>query len=446
MSTTRPAPGLRRVQALGSELAFAESTLSNGLRVIVLPDASAPVTSVYVGYHVGSAREERGRTGFAHLFEHLLFQGSAHVASDGHFRHVTQAGGTLNGNTSFDRTLYFETVPSNQLELALWLESDRMGFLLDAMTQAKLDNQRDVVRNEKRQNYEQRPYAKSYEALAAALYPAEHPYAHLPIGSHEDLIAATLDDVSSFFRRWYGPNNATLGLGGDIEPERAFELAQKWFGELPRGPEVTRPAPWPVRLERERIVVVEDKVVLPQLTLAWPVPQSGHADGPALEMLARVLSASRASVLDRALTIDEVLARSVSCGVLEGDIAGRFVITLTAAPGVELERLRERTFELLEGVARDGVDEALLQRMKNRAEAEFVRALDSVAGRTQALVLSRVLRGDAGEFAREAEQLVAVTADEVRRALVTHLVEAPAVVLSVVPEGQPQRAARGRNA
>lgn len=437
-------PHTRVIRTLGSELRFIEARLDNGLRVLVHPDPSAPVAAVYVGYHVGSAREEPGKTGFAHLFEHLLFQGSAHVPSDGHFRHVTQAGGTLNGNTSFDRTLYFETVPSNQLELALWLESDRMGFLLEAMTQQKLDNQRDVVRNEKRQNYEQRPYAKAHEKLAEALFPAGHPYAHIPIGSHEDLIAATLDDVARFFGRWYGPNNATLGLGGDVEPERALELARAWFGDIPRGPDVEPPPRQPVRLGRERRVVVEDKVVLPQLTLAWPTPPAGERDEAALAMLAMVLSASRASVLDRALTIDQVLARSVSCGSLPGDVAGRFVITATAANGVTLDQLCARTFELLEGLRRDGIDPQLLQRMKNRFEADFVRSLDTASGRTQALVLSDCLRGDAAAFAAETERALAVTPVDVRDALVRHLLEQPAVVLSVVPEGRPQEAARGR--
>ncbi len=433
-------------RAFGGEVRHHVHVLRNGLRLVVHPDSSAPVAAVYVGYHVGSAREEPGRTGFAHLFEHLLFEGSANVASDGHFRHVTQAGGTLNGNTSFDRTLYFETVPANQLELALWLESDRMGFLLDAMTQAKLDNQRDVVRNEKRQNYEQRPYAKAHEALAAALFPAGHPYAHLPIGSHEDLIAATLDDVSGFFRRWYGPNNATLGIGGDVSLERAIETAERWFGALPRGPESPPMVPQPVRLERAVAVTVEDKVALPQLTLAWPTPESGSRDEAALEMLAMVLSASRASVLDRAFMIDELLAKSVTCGSFCGEVAGRFTITLTATAGVTLERLCARTFELLGEVRRKGVDPALLQRMRHRHAADFVRGLDSISNRTQALVLSDVLRGEPAAFATHAERVVAASADEVCDVLARHLLESPPVLLSVVPEGRAADAVRGRPA
>ncbi|MCC7014948.1 MAG: insulinase family protein [Planctomycetes bacterium] len=422
---------------------FHVDTLSNGLRVVVHEDRSAPVAAVYVGYHVGSAREEPGKSGFAHLFEHLLFQGSKNVASDGHFRHVTQAGGTLNGNTSFDRTLYFETVPANRVELALWLESDRMGFLLDAMTQQKLDNQRDVVRNEKRQNYEQRPYGRVGEALAAALFPAGHPYAHIPIGSHEDLIGATLADVEGFFRRWYGPNNATLGIGGDLAPERAFELAEAWFGELPRGPQVPRPRPQPVRASAEQRVVLEDRVQFPQLTLAWPTPAAGERDEAALTMLALVLSASRASVLDKALTIDTTLAKNVSCASHLGEIAGRFTITLTPSKGVTLDQLAQRTHELLVGLRRDGIGRELVQRMKNRYEADVVRMFDNVSGRVQALVLSDVLRGDPAAFARELERVLATDVDDVRDVLTRHILEQPPVVLSVVPEGQLEAAARG---
>jgi zinc protease len=436
----------RSIETALGRVALHFGRLDNGLQVLIHPDRSAPVVAVVVGYHVGSAREMPGKSGFAHLFEHLLFQGSKHVASDGHFRHVTQAGGTLNGNTSFDRTLYFETLPANQLELALWLESDRMGWLLDAMTQQKLDNQRDVVRNEKRQNYEQRPYAKAHELLAAALFPTGHPYAHIPIGSHEDLIGATLDDVAQFFRRWYGPNNATLGIGGDVEPDAAFERAAHWFGEIPRGPQVERPVPEPVRLDAPRAVVVEDRVQQPQLTLAWPTPAAGSPDEPALVMLAMVLSATRASILDRALTIDEVLAKSVSCSATAGDVAGRFVIQMTASEARPLEHLRARTFELLERLARDGIGAGLLQRMRTRFEADTVRQHDNVSGRVQELVLSNVMRGDPGAIAATSHRILAASETEIVAALRRHVLEQPPVVLSVVPDGRVELAANARGA
>lgn len=408
--------------------------LANGLRVLLHPTNAAPVVSLQLCYHVGSAQELPGKTGFAHLFEHLLFQGSAHVASDGHFRHITQAGGTLNGNTSFDRTLYYETLPANQLELALWLESDRMGFFLEAFDQRKLDNQRDVVRNEKRQNYELRPYAKAHEVLAAALFPPEHPYAHLPIGSHEDLESASLADVSQFFERWYRPDNATLVLGGDFEPRAALEAIERWFGEIPARGGFARPVPVPHRASTEVRRVVPDDVNLPQVTLAWPTPEYNHADEAALQLAAMVLSASRSSVLDRALTLDEVLAKSVTCGAMANELAGRFQITATAANGVAPERLEQRIRELLGSVVRDGVAPGVLERMKARARADFVRYLDNVSNRSGALALSDVLRGRSLGFVEAAQAVQACDEARVVDALRRHLIEQPPTVVWVVPK------------
>jgi zinc protease len=423
-------------------LPFEEHVLDNGLRVLLHPSHGAPVVSLHLCYHVGSACEAPGKTGFAHLFEHLLFQGSQHVASDGHFRLITEAGGTLNGNTSFDRTLYYETLPANQLELALWLESDRMGFFLSAMDQRKLDNQRDVVRNEKRQNYELKPYAKAHEVLAATLFPGEHPYAHLPIGSHADLESASLADVKAFFERWYRPDNATLALGGAFEPAHALERVQHWFGAIPRGGGFSRAPAQVHRATAEQRRVVDDNVQLPQVTLAWPTPQLGHADEAALNLLAMVLSASRSSLLDRALTIDDLLAKSVSCGPFHGELAGRFQITATAANGVAPDRLELRIRELLADAARDGVSPAMVERMRNRAEADFVQRLDNVSNRTSALALSDVLRGHPLGFWREYEALRATGAEDVRRVLQRYLIEQAPTVVWVVPAAAGEREAR----
>src|SRR5262245_56016760 len=247
---------------------FTKHVLRDGLELVPHEDHSEPVVAVYVYYHVGSSREEPGRSGFAHLFEHMLFQGSAHVDDNGHFRLIQEAGGSLNGTTNQDRTNYFETLPSNQLEIALWLESDRMGFLLPAMTQEKLDNQRDVVKNERRQSYENRPYGLVHEPLLGALYPPGHPYSWPTIGSMEDLERASLEDVAAFFRRYYGPNNATLAIGGDIDPRQTLALVERYFGPLPPAPPVARPSPEPASLRETRRVVHEDRVQQPQLTLA----------------------------------------------------------------------------------------------------------------------------------------------------------------------------------
>jgi zinc protease len=420
---------------------FETHVLDNGLRLVIHEDHTHPVVAVYVAYHVGSAREEPGKSGFAHLFEHMLFQGSKNVKDDEHFKLVNEAGGTLNGTTSLDRTLYYETLPSNQLELALWLEADRMGFLLPAMTQEKLDNQREVVRNERRQNYENRPYGLASGAVAEALFPERHPYSWLTIGSHEDIEGATLDDVDAFFRRWYGPNNATLAVGGDVDPREVLRLVERWFGGIPRGPAVPAAPPRPAVLERDVRVVQEDRVHLPRLILTWPGAVHHTADAAALELLAMVLSQNKSSVIDRALMVDEVLARNVFIANQTDELAGRFAITVTAAPGVELDTIEARVRELIAGLHAQGIDPQVLQRMKSRREADFVRSLETVSGRTAQLVLSDMFTGDAGHFLEDARRVLAATPEAVHDVLGRFLVDRPAVVLSVVPTGGGERAA-----
>ncbi|HVS17881.1 MAG TPA: pitrilysin family protein [Planctomycetota bacterium] len=423
---------------------FFKTTLENGLEVVIHEDHTDPVVAVYLSYHVGSGREESGRSGFAHLFEHMLFQGSAHVGDDQHFKYVSEAGGNLNGTTNRDRTLYYETLPANQLELALWLEADRMGFLLPAVTQEKLDNQRDVVRNERRQNYENRPYGQGAGAIAAAMFPPGHPYSWLTIGSHADLEAASLEDVHAFFRRWYGPNNATLAIGGDIEREAALALVQKYFGPIARGPQVAAPRPQPARLEAEVRLVLEDQVQLPQLDLAWPGTTHYSGDDAALDMLARVLSASKSSVLDRALTVERQLASRVSASNGSGELAGTFEITVRAAPGVDLDTLEHEVRRLLAELDRKGVDPAVLARLKTDYEASFVRRLETVAAKTSALAQYNTFLGDPAGFQRELDARLSVTADEVLSVLRRYVLGKPCVVLSTVPAGRRALAASGR--
>jgi zinc protease len=415
--------------------------LANGLEVLLHEDHSEPVVAVYVYYHVGSSREEPGRSGFAHLFEHMLFQGSQNVPDNGHFRLIQEAGGALNGTTNQDRTNYFETLPAEELELALWLESDRMGFLLPAMTQAKLDNQRDVVMNERRQSYENRPYGLVHETLLGALYPAGHPYSWPTIGSMADIQAATLDDVARFFRRWYGPNNATLALGGDFEPAHALALVERWFGALPPGPPVARPAAEPARLACTQRVVLEDRVQQPQLTLCWPTVPDGHPDEAALECLADVLSANKSSVLDRALMIDQELASLVTIAHAAQERAGALLVSLRPHPGVTLGQLEERVEQLLTELARDGIEPGRLERLKRRREGELYRSLETVAARTSRLGHDNLFHGDPGRLALELERRRAVQAADVEAVLRRHVLGRPRVVLSTVPRGQPQLAA-----
>ena len=420
---------------------YTKHVLANGLEVVLHEDHTEPVVAVYVYYHVGSSREEPGRSGFAHLFEHMLFQGSEHVDDNGHFRLVQEAGGALNGTTNQDRTNYFETLPAEELELALWLEADRMGFLLPAMTQAKLDNQRDVVMNERRQNYENRPYGLVHETLLAALYPPGHPYSWPTIGSMADIQAATLEDVTRFFRRWYGPNNATLALGGDFEPARALALAERWFGSIPAGPPVERPRPEAAHLRATRRVVLEDRVQQPQLTLCWPTVPDGHPDEPALELLGDVLSANKSSVLDRALMIERELASRVTMSLAAQERAGMLVIQVRPHPGVTLGALERRIDELLAELAERGLEPGRLERLKRRREGELFGGLEPVAARTSRFGFDILCPGAAGGVALERERRRAVTGEDVLAALRRYVLARPRIVLSTVPRGQRELAA-----
>jgi zinc protease len=437
---------LERSSASAPLIPFTKHVLPNGLEVVLHEDHSEPVVAVYVYYHVGSSREERGRSGFAHLFEHMLFQGSQHVADNDHFRLIQEAGGALNGTTNQDRTNYFETLPAEHLELALMLESDRMGFLLPAMTQEKLDNQRDVVMNERRQSYENRPYGLVHERVLAALYPSEHPYSWPTIGSMADIRAATLDDVRAFFCRWYGPNNATLALGGDFEPARALALVQRWFGGLASGPSVGRPGVEPARLAETRRVVLEDRVAQPQLTLAWPTVALGHPDEAALDLLADVLSANRSSVLDRALTVDESLATLVTIAHSAQERAGSLTVNLRPHAGVTLTQLERRVEELLAELGARGAEPRRLARLKRRREGELFRALETVAARTSRLGWDNLFHGDPGRISAEIERRRAVRPEDVLDVLRRHVLGRPRVVLSCVPLGRADMAAAPRGA
>src|SRR5262245_24766700 len=291
---------------------FSQHTLENGLRVIVAPDRVAPVAAINLWYDVGSKHEQPGRTGFAHLFEHFMFQGSRHVAKAEHLGIVQGAGGVCNATTYFDRTNYFETLPSHQVELGLWLEADRMATLLDALSQENLDNQRDVVKNEKRQSYDNRPYGSFYEKLMAAVYPPGHPYHHTPIGSMEDLDAASLDDVQSFFRTWYVPNNAVLTVAGDVDEAPVIEMVKRYFGPIEANPSLPTYRlrdPGPIEASRE---VVPDDVPLERVHVGYRSPAFGTRAFDALEVATQILAGGRGSRLHRRLVRDEQVAQDVT--------------------------------------------------------------------------------------------------------------------------------------
>jgi len=422
---------------------YEKFVLDNGLEVCLHEDHSDPVCSVYVYYHVGSSREDEGLSGFAHLFEHMLFQGSAHVPDNDHFRLIQQAGGTLNGTTNQDRTNYYETLPANQLELALWLEADRMGFLLPAMTQEKLDNQRDVVMNERRQSYESRPYGLVYENVLGALYPSRHPYSWPTIGSMKDIGAATLEDIDRFFRRWYGPNNATLAIGGDFDPAEARRLVERYFGGIPRCPAVDKPGPQPTALEATRRLVIEDRVQQPQLSMVWPTVEAWHPDEPALDLLTDVVSANKSSLFDRVLMIEEELASRVVIAHAAQERAGKLMLEMRPHSGVSLDTLEQRVHELVERLVREGVDPGRLQSLKNRREGWMYRSLETVSARTNQLAFDNCFSNDPGRIDEDFARHRAVTAEEVVEVAKKYLLGRPYVALSCVPEGKGELAATG---
>ncbi len=363
---------------LGIPQELARHRLENGLRVVVHAAPALPLVAVNLWYHVGSKNERPGRTGFAHLFEHMLFQGSEHVGTNDHFRHLQSVGGVANGSTWYDRTNYYETVPAHQLDLALWLESDRMGFLLPALDQKKLDNQRDVVMNERRQRVDNQPYGRPYERLFELLFPADHPYHWPVIGTMEDIAAATLEDVREFFGRYYVPGNAVLTLAGDVRPDDAFERAERWFGTIPAGPAPPRVEAPIGPLERGVIEAVEDAVQLPRVYLAFRVEPYGQRGWYAASMLATLLGDGKSSPLYSDLVYGRQLAQDVSCYVYPTEAVGIFVVAATAKPGVEPRRLADLLWEHLDRAG----DEANLSEHVERARNS---TLSSLCGQLETL-------------------------------------------------------------
>ena len=326
---------IERVDADSGEIVipYSKYELDNGLTVIIHEDMSDPLVHVDVTYHVGSAREEPQRSGFAHFFEHMMFQGSEHVADEQHIGIVTESGGTMNGTTSFDRTNYFETVPSNQLETMLWLESDRMGYFLDAVTQEKFEVQRDTVKNERGQNYENSPYGLWSEKMFTAMFPPEHPYSWMPIGFIEDLDAATLDDLKKFFLRWYGPNNATLTIGGYVNVEEAMELVVKYFGEIPPGPAVENDVKQAASLDADRYISYVDRNIrFPGLFIAYPTIPMDHPDRVALEAMSEIITVGRKSFFYKEFILTQKAIQASGFNYMQ-ELAGMLIFLVLPFPG-----------------------------------------------------------------------------------------------------------------
>ena len=418
-------------------IAYEKRTLANGLDVIVHEDRDLPIVAVNVWYHVGSKNERPGLTGFAHLFEHLMFEGSAHH-DHGYFPPLQEAGASLNGSTNADRTNYWEVVPVGALDRALWMESDRMGWLLPALTQEKLDNQRDVVLNERRQSYENRPYGFAQIAIAHALYPPTHSYHWPTIGDVADIRAATFDDVSAFFARYYHPANASLTIAGDVETARAFDLAEQYFGAIAAGPRVDPIVPPPATLDREVRLVLDDRVEFPRLYLAWHSPGL-FGDGDAeCDLLADLLSNGKTSRLFRKLVHERRIALDVAAYQSSRELAGMFQVIATAAAGVSLETVCAEIDDVLRDVATSGPTSPEMTRGRAQAEAGFVQRLQTIggfSGKSDQLNAYNVFLGDPGAFGRDLARYRTATPDRVRAAAAS-CVEAPRVALSIVPRGR----------
>lgn len=424
---------------------FERFRLDNGLDVILHRDASVPTVTVNTWYHVGSGQESPGRTGFAHLFEHLMFEGSGHVPEGAIDTWLEEAGGGANGSTTTDRTNYTTDAASNGLELALFLDADRMASLLDAMSPSSVDGQRDVVKNERRQSYENRPYGMASSVIGQTLYPPDHPYHWPTIGSMDDLSAASYDDVVQFFRTYYTPNNASLVVAGDIDLAETRRLVERWYGPIPRGPV---PPPQTVaapRLDGETRLVLTDRVQLPRLYLAWHSPARYAAGDAAMSVLASVLAGGKNSRLYRRLVYEMEIAQDVSAFQSGDRLGGRFMIVATARPGHSLDEIEAAIEEELDAIRAEPPAEREVQRVKNGIEASFLGALETVdgfGGKADQLNAYLYFAGTPDFFEEDLSRFQALAPGDLTDAALTFLT-GDRVALSVVPEETPDLAISG---
>ncbi|WP_217540932.1 M16 family metallopeptidase [Vibrio metschnikovii] len=422
---------------------YSKYRLDNGLTVILSPDHSDPLVHVDMTYHVGSAREELGKSGFAHFFEHMMFQGSKHVADQEHFRLITEAGGRLNGTTNRDRTNYFQTVPANQLEKVLWLEADRMGFLLDAVSQRKFEIQRDTVKNERAQNYDNRPYGLIWERMAEALYPQGHPYSWQTIGYVEDLDRVDVNDLKAFFLRWYGPNNAVLTIGGDIDVKQTLAWVNRYFGSIPKGPEVDKAEKQPVTLAEDRYITLEDRIQQPMVLIGFPTAYRGAEQQASLDALAQVLGSGSNSLLYQNLVRTQ---KAVDAGAFQdcAELACTFYIYAMAPSGqrAQLTPLYQEIMRTLAQFEQQGVSDDRLAQITGMAEANAIFALQSVQGKVTQLASNQTFYDQPDRIEAQLAQLRAVTPQSVTQVFQTYLHGKPKVTLSVVPRGRTSLAVR----
>lgn len=439
--TAASVKGFTKIESIGKAadeivIPYSKYVLDNGLTVVLHSDDSDPLVHVDITYHVGSGREDVGKSGFAHFFEHMMFQGSENVADEQHFSLITESGGTLNGTTNTDRTNYFETVPSNQLERMLWLEADRMGFFLGAVTQEKFENQRETVKNERGQRVDNRPYGLLGERVGEAMYPEGHPYSWSVIGYLEDLDRANLDDLKKFFLRWYGPNNATLTIGGDFDEVQTLEWVAKYFAGIPKGPDVENPNYTPVTLEQDRYISLQDNVALPLMYMAFPTVSLNHPDEAPLDVFMSILGAGKTSLLYKNLVKS---GKAVQAQSNHGcrELSCEFTMLALPTPGNSLADLEKIARDSLAEFETRGANDDDLLRVKSSIVSGMIYNLESVQGKVAQLAAYETFQNTPNAITADIERYENVTTDDVMRVYQKYIKNKPAVIMSIVPKDQP---------
>ncbi len=407
--------------------------LENGLDVILYNNTSFPLAAVNIWYNVGSANEQNDKTGFAHLFEHMMFQGSENVPKEMHFKYIQEVGGSLNGSTNMDRTNYYETVPADSLELALWLESDRMGYLLPSLTQEKLDNQKSVVMNERRQNYDNQPYGLAWELLFSNLFPKQHPYHWPTIGWMKDIASFEMDDVKEFFRKYYSPNNASLVIGGTFNKDKAKELVEKYFAPIPKGKDIDRLKTNKVNLTENKTIVHKDNVNLPKLYLAWHSNKAYDSDDAALDILADILSASKTSRLYKSLVHDLQIANNVSAFQYSGKYAGVFFIIVTLKPNVETDDVKMNILKILKDLSKEGITENELKRAVTGFKSSYIYSLQNLSNVVNQINNYNCSLNEPNSFLYDINRYETLTTKDIKNVVEKYL-DKPYVQLSIIAD------------
>lgn len=414
-------------------LTYTKTKLKNGLEVILHKDSSLPLVAVNIWYKVGSANEREGKTGLAHLFEHMMFQGSENVPKEMHFKYIQEAGGILNGSTSFDRTNYYEKLPSNAIEIPLWLESDRMGFLLNALDEEKLENQKSVVINERLERYDNQPYGLAWEIIVKNLFPKNHPYSWPTIGFKEDIESFTLDDVKNFFKSFYSPSNATLVVAGDINESETLQLIEKYFAEIPSYETPASPIAPDFHLNENIYIEHKDNVQLPRLYLAFPTVKSYEPKDAELEILSDILSGSKNSRLNKRLVFDEQIAQDVSAFQFSGKYGGMFMIISTAKPGVEISDLKKKIFEELSLISSNGISEKELTKTRNGIKSNFISAMQNLDNIADHLNHYKFYLNEPNSFEWDLNRYMLIQTDDVK-SVCNELLNKNYLELNIIPK------------